>query len=155
MKKYLFILITLVLSCEFSNQKKITEEEVKEKFYQFFDILSIKNPDKDKLYDLVTDDYYIFENERKYSMKEFIEFINSFETIEDNWTLSDFKIYTDINSAHATLKNVGKFLVKTDSGNVIMKFEWLESAYLIKENEELKFNFYFSDVINQSVTKVK
>ena len=36
-----------------------------------------------------------------------------------------------------------------------MKFEWLESAYLIKENEELKFNFYFSDVINQSVTKVK
>ena len=87
-------------------------------------------------------------------MKEFIEFVNSFEIIEDNWIFSDFDIDTDINSAHVTLKNTGKFLVKTDSGNVIMDFEWLESAYLIKENSALKFSFYFSDAINQSVTPV-
>ena len=127
---------------------------MKEKFFEFFDALSVKNPDKNKLYDLVTDDYYIFENEKKYTMKEFIEFVNSFEIIEDNWIFSDFDIDTDINSAHVTLKNTGKFLVKTDSGNVIMDFEWLESAYLIKENSALKFSFYFSDAINQSVTPV-
>ena len=154
MYKYLSILIIFLMSCEISNQEKITDEEVKEKFHEFFDILSVKNPDKNKLYGLVTDDYYIFENKRKYTMKEFIEFINSFKTIEDNWVLSDFKIYTDINSAHVTLKNKGKFLVETDSGKVTMNFEWLESAYLIKENNELKLNFYFSEVIKESVIKV-
>jgi hypothetical protein len=33
-----------------------------------------------------------------------------------------------------------------------MEFEWLESAYLIKENDELKFKFYFSDTVSESVT---
>ena len=110
--------------------------EVKDKFYEFFDVLSVKNPDKTKLYDLVTDDYFIFENQKKYSMEEFIEFVKSFKTIEDNWQLSDFEIDIDENSAHVSLRNVGKFLVETDSGNVIMNFDWLESAYLVRGRME-------------------
>ena len=152
--RYFFLLIFFIFSCNSSNQPDITEQEVKDKFDEFFGVLSVNNPDKNKLYELVTDDYFIFENQKKYSMEEFIEFVSTFKTLEDNWELSDFEIDIDKNSAHASLRNVGKFLVETDSGNVIMNFDWLESAYLIREGGELKFDFYFSDAIKESVTKV-
>jgi hypothetical protein len=32
-----------------------------------------------------------------------------------------------------------------------MNFEWLESAYLIRENGDLKFKFYFSDAVKENV----
>ncbi len=152
--RYFFLLIFFIFSCNSSNQTDITEQEVKDKFDEFFGVLSVDNPDKNKLYELVTDDYFIFENQKKYTMKEFIEFVSTFKTLEDNWELSDFEIDIDKNSAHASLRNVGKFLVETDSGNVIMDFDWLESAYLVREGGELKFDFYFSDAIKESVTKV-
>ena len=152
--RYFFLLIFFIFSCNSSNQTDITEQEVKDKFDEFFGVLSVNNPDKNKLYELVTDDYFIFENQKKYSMEEFIEFVSTFKTLEDNWELSDFEIDIDKNSAHASLRNVGKFLVETDSGNVIMDFDWLESAYLVREGGELKFDFYFSDAIKESVTKV-
>lgn len=153
--KKLLILLLLLTSCVSSNQSDITEEEVKNKLYEFFDVLSIDNPDKNKLYDLVTDDYFIFENQKKYSMEEFIAFVNTFKIIENNWELSDFEIDIDKNSAHVSLRNIGKFLVETDSGNVIMDFNWLESAYLVRDEGELKFDFYFSDAVKENVTKVE
>ena len=152
--RYFFLLIFFIFSCNSSNQTEITEQEVKDKFDEFFGVLSVDNPDKNKLYELVTDDYFIFENQKKYTMEEFIEFVSTFKTLEDNWELSDFEIDIDKNSAHASLRNVGKFLVETDSGNVIMDFDWLESAYLVREGGELKFDFYFSDAIKESVTRV-
>ena len=152
--RYFFLLIFFIFSCNSSNQTDITEQEVKDKFDEFFGVLSVDNPDKNKLFELVTDDYFIFENQKKYSMEEFIVFVSTFKTLEDNWELSDFEIDIDKNSAHASLRNVGKFLVETDSGNVIMNFDWLESAYLIREGGELKFDFYFSDAIKESVTRV-
>ena len=152
--RYFFLLIFFIFSCNSSNKTDITEQEVKDKFDEFFGVLSVDNPDKNKLFELVTDDYFIFENQKKYTMEEFIEFVSTFKTLEDNWELSDFEIDIDKNSAHASLRNVGKFLVETDSGNVIMDFDWLESAYLVREGGELKFDFYFSDAIKESVTKV-
>ncbi len=153
--KNIFLLTFFIFSCNSSNQTEITEQEVKDKFYEFFEVLSVNNPDKNKLYDLVTDDYFIFENQKKYSMEEFIQFVNTFRTLEDEWELSEFEIDIDQNSAHVSLRNIGKFLVETDSGNVIMDFDWLESAYLIRDEGELKFDFYFSDVVKESITKVE
>ena len=60
MKNYIYLFICLlILGCS-SKETKITEDEVKNKFYDFFKTLSVDNPDKTKLYDLVTDEYYIF-----------------------------------------------------------------------------------------------
>tara|TARA_Y100000748_G_scaffold217929_1_gene183066 strand:+ start:255 stop:719 length:465 start_codon:yes stop_codon:yes gene_type:complete len=151
MKKLTYLLIFLSFYGCKKDENIITDDQVKAKFYEFFETLSVDNPDKTKLYDLVTDDYYIFENERRYTMDEFIEFVNSFDMIESEWDLRDFVIDTDSESAHATLTNIGRFLVKTDSGNIVMNFEWLESAYLIKQNDDLKFKFYFSDAVKESI----
>ena len=96
--KNIFLLTFFIFSCNSFNQTQITEQEVKDKFYEFFEVLSVNNPDKNKLYELVTDDYFIFENQKKYSMKEFIQFVNTFRTIEDEWELSEFEIENTSNA---------------------------------------------------------
>ena len=55
-----------------------------------------------------------------------------------------------MNSAHITLEHTGEFELKkpTPEGITQLSYEWLESAYLIKENGKLKFKFYFSEQIN-------
>ena len=156
MKKLIIVLFTSLFLIRCGDiQKKISNQEVEEKVYEFFETLSVKNPDKEKLYDLITDDYYIFENQKKYTMQEFLEFVSTFNILEDNWVLTNFDINTDYNSAHVTLNNKGEFIVQNPSGKVKMEFEWLESAYLIKENGELKFKFYFSDTVNESISPIE
>ncbi len=88
-------------------------------------------------------------------MQEFLEFVSTFNILEDNWVLTNFDINTDYNSAHVTLNNKGEFIVQNPNGKVKMEFEWLESAYLIKENGELKFKFYFSDTVNESISPIE
>ena len=76
MRILLFVFI-IIFSCDRPDVKRITEQEVKDKFYEFFDVLSVKNPDKTKLYDLVTDDYFIFENQKKY-LREYNQLENKY-----------------------------------------------------------------------------
>ena len=147
----IFFVSMFLLRCNSVETKKISNNEVEGKIYEFFETLSVKNPDKEKIYNLITNDFYIFENQKKYTMQEFLEFVSTINIIEDNWELTNFDINTDYNSAHVTLNNKGEFIVKTPDGNVKMEFEWLESAYLIKEDDKLKFKFYFSDTVTESV----
>ena len=44
--RYFVVLIFILFSCVSSSQNPVTEEEVKNKFYEFFDVLSVENPDK-------------------------------------------------------------------------------------------------------------
>lgn len=149
MKKILLIFALLIFSCQ--TPSKITDEEVMETFNSFFEVL---DKDIDNFDTWVTDDFYIFENSRTYSIDEFIEFVKSFDIIDSKRTYQDIKIKTDHNSAHITLRQLGEFRVNTPDGRVKLNFEWLESAYLIKENDSLKFQFYFSEAIKNTTTKI-
>ena len=42
--RYFFLLIFFIFSCNSSNQTDITEQEVKDKFDEFFGVLSVDNP---------------------------------------------------------------------------------------------------------------
>ena len=142
---YLSLIITLFISCE--QPKKISEKEVMETFNDFFYLL---DNDVDKIKDYLTDDFMIFEVSRKWDTEEFIGFVKGFGEFESKRDFKNVIIDTDLNSAHITLEHTGEFELKkpTPEGITHLSYEWLESAYLIKENGKLKFKFYFSEQIN-------
>ena len=104
---------------------------------------------------LITDDFFIFENSRSYSAEEFIEFVKTFDIVSSQRRFEDITIDTDYNSAHLSLKHFGEFIVNTPEGKVKLEFEWLESCYLVKKAGELKFKFYFSEAIETNVTDLE
>lgn len=147
-----FILSLVAMTSCTTSTSRITEQEVKDLFNSYFFELSVDSEGRDGVYDLITSDYYLFENEKKYSMPEFLEFVDSFDIVDDNWMFSDFDISIDENSAHVTLKNSGRFIVNVESGRQQLDYDWLESAYIVREDGELKFKFYFSDTVSLTVT---
>lgn len=138
-------LFALLISCE--QPQKISEKEVMKTFNEFFYLL---DNDVDKIRDYLSEDFMIFEVSRKWDTEEFIKFVKGFGEFESKREFKNIIIDTDLNSAHITLEHTGEFELETPTpeGVTFLSYEWLESAYLIKENGKLKFKFYFSEQIN-------
>ena len=67
MKKLLLLLSLIIFACQ--SQTKISEKEVMNSFNSFFEVL---DNDLDNFDSMVTEDFFIFENSRRYSKEEFI-----------------------------------------------------------------------------------
>ena len=138
-------LFALLISCK--QPQKISEKEVMKTFNEFFYLL---DNDVDKIRDYLSEDFMIFEVSRKWNADEFIEFVKGFGKFKSKRDFKNIKIDTDLNSAHISLEHTGVFELEkpTADGVSFLSYEWLESAYFIKENGTLKFKFYFSEQIN-------
>lgn len=146
-----FFLLIVLFSCNTSHER-VSEEEAKQVVEEFFEALNVDNKNRLLFYNVVTDDFRIYELGNEYNKEEFGELIESFgNVVETQWKLGDWVVSSDVNSAHVSLKNTGKFILETDSGNVTQHVEWLESAYLVKVNDSLKIKFYFSDNIKREL----
>ena len=150
MKKLLLLLSLTIFACE--SPTKISEKEVMDSFNSFFEVL---DNDLDNFDSMVTEDFFIFENSRRYSKEEFIEFVKTFDIVTSKRTFEDVVIDTDVNSAHISLKQFGEFIVNTPDGKVKLEFEWLESTYAVKIDNKLKFKFYFSEAIKTNTTNLE
>ena len=153
MKKIMILLIAFLLNGCTSNQK-ISEDEVMNTLLGMFDSFSVESSNKENFYNWVTDDYVLYEMGRTFTASEFLEFASSFNTIEDDWELSDMTISIDDKSAHAYFKNKGRFVTLNDGQKTLLNYEWLESAYMVKVDGKLKIKFYFSDAINQTSQQI-
>lgn len=150
MKKLLLLLSLIIFACE--SQTKISEKEVMDSFNSFFEVL---DNDLDNFESMVTEDFFIFENSRRYSKEEFIEFVKTFDIVSSKRSFEDVVIDTDVNSAHISLKHFGEFIVNTPTGKTKLEFEWLESTYAVKIDNKLKFKFYFSEAIKTNTTNLE
>ena len=153
MKKIMILLIAFLLNGCTSNHK-ISEEDVMNTLLGMFDSFSVESSNKENFYNWVTDDYVLYEMGRTFTASEFLEFASSFNTIEDDWELSDMTISIDDNTAHAYFKNKGRFVTLNDGQKTLLNYEWLESAYMVKVDGKLKIKFYFSDAINQTSQQI-
>ncbi len=153
MKKIMILLIAFLLNGCTSNQK-ISEDEVMNTLLGMFDSFSVESSNKENFYNWVTDDYVLYEMGRTFTASEFLEFASSFNTIEDDWELSDMTISIDDKTAHAYFKNKGRFVTLNDGQKTLLNYEWLESAYMVKVDGKLKIKFYFSDAINQTSQQI-
>ena len=149
MKKLLLLSTILIFACQ--RPTKISEKEVMDSFETFFEVL---DRDLSSFDTVVTDDFFIYENSRRYSKAEFIDFVKTFDIISSKRKFEDVVIDSDYNSAHISLKHYGEFLVNTPEGKVKLEFEWLESTYAIKVDGKLKFKFYFSEAIKTNTTNL-
>ncbi len=150
MKKLLLLSTILIFACQ--RPTKISEKEVMDSFETFFEVL---DRDLSSFDAVVTDDFFIYENSRRYSKAEFIDFVKTFDIISSKRKFEDVVIDSDYNSAHISLKHYGEFLVNTPEGKVKLEFEWLESTYAIKVDGKLKFKFYFSEAIKTNTTNLE
>jgi hypothetical protein len=150
MKKLLLLLSLIIFACQ--SPTKISEKEVMVSFNSFFEVL---DNDLDNFESMVTEDFFIFENSRRYSKDEFIEFVKTFDIVSSKRTFEDVVIDIDINSAHISLKHFGEFIVNTPTGKTKLEFEWLESTYAVKVDNKLKFAFYFSEAIKTNTTNLE
>jgi len=150
MKKLLLLLSLTIFACE--SPTKISEKEVMDSFNSFFEVL---DNDLDNFDSMVTEDFFIFENSRRYSKEEFIEFVKTFDIVTSKRTFEDVVIDTDVNSAHISLKHFGEFIVNSPDGKTKLEFEWLESTYAVKIDNKLKFKFYFSEAIKTNTTNLE
>ena len=128
--------------------ENISDQEANNTLDTLFEIV---DNDIDRFGDIVTDDFFIFENSRTYTKDEFVDYVKSFGEFEAKRSFEDVVIDTDQNSAHLSLKQHGEFIVTTPEGKIQMIFDWLESVYMVKEQEQLKVKFYFSEAINDTI----
>ncbi|MEC7853776.1 MAG: hypothetical protein VX924_00255 [Candidatus Neomarinimicrobiota bacterium] len=153
--KSLALTLSLLFTLSCVNNKPITEQEVKDTILGMFDSFSVESDNINNFKNYVTDDYVLYEIGKVMTADDFIEFAQTFNTIEDDWTISDWNISIDKNSAHAYFKNQGRFVTLNDGKKELLNYDWHESAYLVRQDGKLKIKFYFSDTINQSLKTLK
>ncbi len=153
--KSLALTLSLLFTVSCVNNKPITEQEVKNTILGMFDSFSVESDNINNFKNYVTDDYVLYEIGKVMTADDFIEFAQTFNTIEDDWTISDWNISIDKNSAHAYFKNQGRFVTLNDGKKELLNYDWHESAYLVRQDGKLKIKFYFSDTINQSLKTLK
>ena len=153
--KSLALTLSLLFTASCVNNKPITEQEVKDTILGMFDSFSVESDNINNFKNYVTDDYVLYEIGKVMTADDFIEFAQTFNTIEDDWTISDWNISIDKNSAHAYFKNQGRFVTLNDGKKELLNYDWHESAYLVRQDGKLKIKFYFSDTINQSLKTLK
>ena len=88
-----------------NKHSNITEAEVVDTIKRLFHSFSVESDDRNNFYDVVTDDFVLYEMGKIFSASEFIELAETFNTIEDDWELTDFNISIDNQSAHAYFRN--------------------------------------------------
>lgn len=124
---------------------------------RFFEGLKIKNQASKKYRQHITDDFFIFEMGKKYSMKELVELFQKDDRqwVSTDWKLSEFRVSLDENSAHVSYVNTGVFYFNQDGKKFRSDLKWLESVYLVKRGDQWKMKFLQSDDVSRKTEEVK
>ena len=148
------LLILCLMSCNSAPKKIITEDQAISVLKGFFTALDIDNLGKELVYDFTTSDFVIYEMGEKYDLPSFLNVIKThFKKgyISTDWSLYDFKVSIDDNTAHISYFNKGKFIFIDKGVKKEENIVWMESVYLKYEDEELKLSFLQSDDISREV----
>ncbi len=150
------ILILSNLSCNsVDNSLKITEDQVKETVGNFFTSIEVESELNTN--DYITDDFKIVELGGPYTLDEFWALIAESQgdniTISRKWDLSNWSISIDVNSAHVSYKNNGTFVTSIEGEEITTTPVWLESGYLVLENDELKIKYFQSEEVSDYLSK--
>ena len=148
-----FLLLCL-MSCSSNTNNNITEEQAISVLKEFFNAIDIDNLGNKLVYDHVTKDFVIYEMGEKYDLGSFLNVIKThFKKgyVSTDWSLYDFKVSIDNNTAHISYFNKGKFVFIENGVKKEENILWMESVYMKYEAEKLKLSFLQSDDISREV----
>ena len=150
---FAFFTILSMLGCTVSSTKnsQMAEQQVIQTMERFFEILDVDNYKRGLLSEVVTEDFKIFEAGEVMDIERFHDFVthvdpNVAPLSETSWSLSEFDISLDADSAHVSYLNKGIFKHGTE---MIATLNWMESAYLVKRPNGYKIRFLNSNVISR------
>lgn len=134
----------------FEEDDGISEEQVIETITNFFSSIEVGSELKTENY--ISDDFKIVELGGPYTLEEFWALIAKKQgdniAVSRKWDLSNWVISIDDESAHASYKNNGTFVTSINGENLTTNPVWLESGYLILEDDKLKIKFFQSEEIS-------
>ena len=129
---------------------KISEEQVVQTITNFFSSIEVGSDLNTDHY--ITEDFKIVELGGPYTLDEFWGLIADSQgdniPISRKWDLSNWIISIDEESAHASYKNNGTFVTSIDGEEVTSNPVWLESGYLILDDDELKIKYFQSEEVS-------
>ena len=129
---------------------EITKAQVKETISNFFSSIEIGS--ELDTYDYITEDFQLVELGGPYTLDEFWSLIEASQgdniPVSRNWDLSNWTISIDDESAHVSYKNDGTFVTSINGEEVTTNPIWLESAYLVLDDDELKIKYFQSEEIS-------
>ena len=153
-KVIFFILTACLVACSNPTKNIITEDQAISVLKGFFTAMDIDKLGSDLVYDYTTTDFVIYEMGEKYDLPSFLNVIKTnFKKgyISTDWSLYDFKVSIDNNTAHISYFNKGKFIFIDNGVKKEENIVWMESVYLKYEDKELKLSFLQSDDISREV----
>ena len=147
-----------LLSCSSNPENTITEDQAISVLKGFFNSIDIDNLGNKLVYDYVTKDFVIYEIGEKYDLPSFLALIKThFKKgyISTDWSLYDFKVSIDNNTAHISYFNKGKFVFIENGLKKEENMLWMESVYMKYEEKKLKLSFLQSDDISREIIESK
>jgi|TARA_B110000093_G_scaffold36215_1_gene37797 hypothetical protein len=146
------------MSCSSNINNNITEDQAISVLKEFFNAIDIDNLGNKLVYDHVTKDFVIYEMGEKYDLGSFLNVIKiHFKKgyVSTDWSLYDFKVSIDNNTAHISYFNKGKFVFIENGVKKEENILWMESVYMKYEEEKLKLSFLQSDDISREVIEIQ
>lgn len=137
---FLIVLTGLMISCQ---QDKPTDspDELKQVLFDYFD--GMKNKDFDKMKEVTTNDFTLYEDGKVWNNDSLISFINTFPEFTVVFTFDKFKINVDNSSGNMHYLNHADFVL---NDTIKMEYTWIESATFLKDENGWKMNFLHSTV---------
>jgi hypothetical protein len=146
------------MTCSSNINNNITEDQAISVLKEFFNAIDIDNLGNKLVYDHVTKDFVIYEMGEKYDLGSFLNVIKThFKKgyVSTDWSLYDFKVSIDNNTAHISYLNKGKFVFIENGVKKEENILWMESVYMKYEEEKLKLSFLQSDDISREVIEIQ
>jgi hypothetical protein len=109
--------------------------------FDYFD--GIKNKNFDKMNDVTTNDFIIYEDGKVWNNDSLINLIKTFPKFRVNYTFNNFKINVDNLSGSMYYLNHADFVLNDTTK---MAYDWIESATFIKGDKGWKMNFLHSTI---------
>jgi ketosteroid isomerase-like protein len=140
--KYLLLSLSIVTMTSCQQSKPADSPELlKEVLFEYFD--GIKTKDFNKMNDVTTDDFILFEDGKVWNNDSLIAFINAMPKYSAEFAFDNFRINVDSESGSMSYINHCDLTVNDTTKTSL---NWIESATFKKVDDKWKMNFLHSTV---------